>query len=484
MDKENEGLRTKAVSGVFWTFLQLFGKQGLGFFVSLALARILMPEDFGLIGMLSVFMSIGQSLMDGGLTQSIIREKTPTQQDYSTVFFVNLMGSLVMYLLMYVGAPYIAQFYRQEILIDIIRIYCLCFIINAFSAVQFTRLTKSMNFKMQMMITIPSFIIGGVCGLYFAYTGHGVWSLVYLALIQSAASTIQVWIRSRWTPSLTFDKERFVYHFNFGYKLTLSGLLNTVFSNIYTIIIGRFFSAAQVGFYNRASTLKSLPVTNISSALNKVTYPLFAEIQDDDVRLKRAYKQIMQMVLFIIAPVLLFLAALGEPFFRFILTEKWLPAVPYFQIMCCYGIFYPIHAYNLNIIKVKGRADLFLRLEIIKKIITVITLCVTVQFGIIVILWGGFVNSVLALFINSYYSGRFINYPFSEQLRDISLILALAVCVAGTIWSVDHIAATYVTPDILRLIIGGLIGLILYIGGSYVLKIDSLNQAKKIIFRR
>lgn len=484
MNKEGEGLRKKAVSGVFWTFLQLFGKQGLGFFVSIALARILMPEDFGLIGMLSVFMSIGQSLVDSGLTQSIIREKHPTQQDYSTVFFVNLAGSVVMYVLMYVSAPYIAGFYKQDVLTDIVRIYCLSFIVNAFSAVQFTRLTKGMDFKTQMIITIPSFIIAATFGLYFAYTGNGVWSLVYMHLIQSLASTIQVWIRSKWTPSFIFDKERFMYHFRFGYRLTISGLLNTIFSNIYIIIIGRFFSAAQVGFYNRASTLKSLPVTNISSALNKVTYPLFAEIQDDNVRLKRAYKQIMQMVLFIIAPILLFLAALGEPFFRLVFTEKWLPAVPYFQVMCCYGIFYPIHAYNLNIVKVKGRPDLFLRLEIIKKIITTVTLVISVPHGIIAMLWGAFFSSVMSLFVNSYYSGRFISYPFSEQLKDIFMILALAAFSAGTIWGVDQFLASHMIHDILRLLIGSTVGLIGYLGGAYLLKVDSLSQVKKIILKR
>lgn len=484
MSKKGVGLRQKAVSGIFWTFLQLFGKQGLGFFVSIALARILMPEDFGLIGMLSVFMAVGQSLIDSGLTQSIIRDKDPTDQDYSTVFFVNLIGSVLIYLLMYIGAPYIALFYKQEVLTDIVRIYCLSFVINAFSAVQFTRLTKRMDFKTQMLVTIPSFIIAAGFGLYFAYTGYGVWSLVYMNLIQSLASTIQVWVRSKWSPSFAFDKGRFMFHFSFGYKLTLSGLLNTIFSNIYTIVIGRFFSVADVGFYNRANTLKSLPVTNISSALNKVTYPLFAEIQDDDIRLKRAYKQIMQMVLFIIAPVLLFLGALADPFFRLVFTEKWLPAVPMFQIMCCYGIFYPIHSYNLNIVKVKGRPDLFLKLEIIKKIITTLTLLVTLHFGIIAMLWGAFFSSVMSLFVNSYYSGRFINYSFREQLKDISLVLILAVFSAGVIWGVDMKLSVYSISDLLRLLIGGIIGLFVYLGGAYLFKVDSLNQAKKIIFKR
>lgn len=482
--KESSSLKTKAVSGVSWTFLNMMGNQGLAFVFSIVLARMLLPEDFGLIGMIVIFMAIGRSLIDGGLTQSIIRQKEPTQIDYSMVFFVNFIGSIVVYLILFFCAPLIANFYNQPVLIDIIRIYCLSFVINAFSAIQFTRLTKELDFKTQMLVTIPSYIAAALCGIYFAYNDYGVWSLVYMNLIQSTLSTIQVWYRSGWTPSLRFDKERFLFHLSFGYKLALSGLIDTVFKNIYPLIIGRFFSAAQLGFYTRADTLKSLPVTNISNALNKVTYPIFAEIQDDDIRLKRAYKQIMQMVLFIVAPILLLLGALADPFFRFVFTEKWLPAVPYFQIMCCYGIFYPIHAYNLNIIKVKGRSDLFLRLEFIKRIITVIMLCITVPFGIVSMLWGIFFNSIIALFINSFYSGRFINYSFLEQMKDISLILLLSFTSAGIIWVGDRFLASYMLNDISRLLIGGFVGSLLYLSASSLFKIDSLNQVKKILLKK
>jgi O-antigen/teichoic acid export membrane protein len=286
-----------------WTFAQQFGIQGIGFLVSIVLARLLLPKEFGLIGMISVFMGIGSSLINSGLTQSLIRTPDPDEVDYSTVFYFNLLGSILVYWVLFFAAPFIGAFFSQPILVELIRIYCLSFIITAFSQVQLTKLTKEMNFKMQMTIAIPSLIGAGLLGIFLAYKGYGVWSLVWMGLFQSFLSTLQRWLGSGWTPSLVFDKEKFIYHFKFGYKLTLSGLLDTVFTNIYQIIIGRYFIVADVGFYTRANSLKQLPVNNLSGALNKISYPLFASIQNDDIRLKKAYKQIMQMVIFVIAPV-------------------------------------------------------------------------------------------------------------------------------------------------------------------------------------
>jgi teichuronic acid exporter len=237
--------------------------------------------------------------------------------------------------------PLIAAFYEQPILTDIVRLYCLSFIFSAFAAVQLARLTKRMDFKTQTLVALPATITGGAVGISMAYSGYGVWSLVWSSLITSFLSSVQLWFYSKWKPSLIFSKEKFKIHFNFGYKLTLSGLLNRIFDNIFLIVIGKYFSAAQVGFYTRAETTKQLPLSNIFNSLDRITYPMFAEIQNDDVRLKRVYKQLLQMVLFIVAPLLIFLAVLGEPIFRFLFTEKWLPAVPYFQILCVTGILYP-----------------------------------------------------------------------------------------------------------------------------------------------
>ncbi|SNR75900.1 lipopolysaccharide biosynthesis protein [Lutibacter flavus] len=477
-------LKQKALSGIFWSGLQQFGKQGIGFIVSIVLARLLLPEEFGLIAMIGIFMGIGASLMDAGLGSSLIRTENPTQEDYSTVFYYNLIGSVAMYVLLFATAPLIADFYNQEILISIIRWYGIIFIINAFAMIQNTRLTKLMDFKTQMQIYLPSTIIGGLVGIIMAYLGYGVWSLVYMAIIQAIASTLQLWFYSKWKPSWVFNKYKFKHHFKYGYKLTLSGLLDVVFVNAYTIIIGKFFAPAQVGFYNRANSLKQLPVTNISAVLNKVTFPLFAEIKDDTVRLKSVYKRIMQMVIFLVAPVLLIMAALAEPLFRFLFTEKWLPAVPYFQILCWNGILYPIHAYNLTILNVKGRSDLFLKLEIVKKIMIVLVVVVSFQFGIYGLLYGAVFTSVVGFLINTHYSGKYLNYPALEQTKDLLPIIFMAFIASAFVYFEELFFKDKINYDAIRLLIGGLLGGGIYLLLAALFKMNSLTELKNIIRKR
>lgn len=481
---QNKSLRKTAISSIFWTFSQQFSTQIIAFFLSIVMARILLPEEFGLIGMIMVFINLGQSLKDGGLTQSLIRTDKPTQDDYSTVFYFNLAGSILIYLMIFLGAPFIADFYSQEVLTNIIRLYGLTIIISGFSSIQLTRLTKEMDFKTQMIISIPSLIISGLVGIYLAYSGYGVWSLVWSGIVQAFVNSVQLWWYGKWSPSLSFSMEKFKYHFSFGYKMTLTSILNTTFTNIYQILIGRFFIASQVGFYTRASSVRQLPVTNLSKALDKVTYPLFASIQNDDVRLKRAYKEIMQMVIFIVAPVLIFLGALGEPLFRFLFTEKWLPAVPYFQVLCIAGILFPVHSYNLNILKVKGRSDLFLKLEVIKKIMIIATIVVSFQFGIMGLVWGQVFTSVASLFINTYYTGKFINYTSWDQLKDILPMIVFAAIVGGLMLIIDRQLQETGIFDFYRLIIGGFFGVSLYLGISWFFTRNVIDSFKRIILKR
>jgi O-antigen/teichoic acid export membrane protein len=335
-----------------------------------------------------------------------------------------------------------------------------------------------------MKISVPSLIIGGTTGITLAYNGFGVWSLVWSGIVQSATAAIQLWFWSDWRPSLNFSKEKFKEHFHFGYKLTLSSLLDTLFNNVYTILIGKFFAPAMVGFYNRADTLKQLPVTNIGSILNKVTFPLFSKVQHDDVVLKNLYKKLMQLVIYIVAPIILFMSALAEPLFRFLFTEKWLPAVPYFQILCWNGILYPIHSYNLNILKVKGRSDLFLKLEIIKKITISLMIIVSFQFGIYGLLYSSVIFSFVGFFINTYYSGRFINYKSWEQIKDIFPTILLATVCAVLIYFFDRHFQTFFHYDFLRLVIASFFGLIVYISISLAFKIQSLFELINIIKRK
>ena len=305
-----------------------------------------------------------------------------------------------------------------------------------------------------------------------------------MGLFQSFLSSLQLWIVTKWTPSFVFNMVKFKYHFNFGYKLLLSGLLDVVFKNSYTVIIGKMYSPAQLGFYTRANTLVQLPVSNISGALSKVTYPLFAAIKNDDVRLKSVYKQIMKMVTFILAPTLIIMGVMGTPLFRFVLTEKWLPAVPYFQILCISGVLYPFHAYNLNILNVKGRSDLFLKLEIVKKIVLVITISVSIPFGILGLLWGSVIASTLALFINSHYSGKFINYNVFEQMRDVSPIVLICLISGLLTWGVDQILMSFHSIDLIRLILASLVGVLSYLAMAILFKFQSLQDIKTIILKK
>lgn len=477
-------LRKQATTGLVWTFAKQFGNQIISFIVSIVLARILLPEEFGLIGMILVFITIGKALTNAGLTQSLIRDKEVDQEDLSTVFFFNLVASILVYFLIFFAAPFIAEFYDQEALVKIIRVLTLTFIISAFGAIQNTRLTKIMDFKTLTVISIPSTIASGILGVGLAYAGFGVWSLVWMRIAASAIATVQLWIYSKWAPSFIFSIEKFKDHFNFGYKLTLSSLLDTIFSNIYIIIIGKYFAASQVGFYTRAQTMQMLPVQNISKALNKVTYPLFAQIQDDNERLKRIYKQIMQMVIFVIAPVLIFAAVLAVPIFRFLLTEKWLPAVPYFQILCVVGILYPLNSYNLNVLKVKGRSDLFLKLEVIKKSLIAVSIVIAFQFGIYGLLYSQAIMSIIAFYINSYNTNRFINYSSWEQTKDILPIILMALIAGGGVYYLDSFLISEGFIDILRILIGGCAGVIGYAILTYLLKRHIYTNLQQIILKR
>ena len=477
-------LKKQALSGMFWSSLQLFSTQGIGFVVSIILARLLLPAEFGLIAMLGIFMGLGTSLINSGLTQSLIRTQDADEEDFSTVFFFNLIGSVLIYGIIFVIAPLIAAFYNQQLLTSIIRVYSVTFIINAFSAIQTTRLNKKMDFKTQMKVSIPSLIIGSTVGITMAFNGYGVWSLVWSAIIQSLAATVQLWYWSKWKPIWVFNWEKFNHHYHFGVKLMFSGILDIIFTNAYTIIIGKFFAPAQVGYYNRADTLQMLPVGNISSIITKVSFPLFSSIQDDNNRLKSVYKRIMQMVIFLVAPTLIIMAVLAEPMFRLLFTDKWLPAVPYFQILCFNGILYPIHSYNLQILNVKGRSDLFLKLEIIKKVLVVLVILISFQFGIYGLLYGGVFTSILCFFINTHYSGKFLNYSVWEQTKDLLPIILLSVIIGGILYFCDQFLLNYFPFDFIRLFIGGIIGSSLFIISAYFLKMNSLFELIKIIKRQ
>jgi len=419
-------LRKQAINGVIWTFAQQFSVQIINFAVQVILARMLMPEDFGLVAMLTIFISIGLVLMDGGMTHSLIRMKDPDQLDYSTVFVTNLLVSIGAYSLVFVGAPLIASFYNQEILKDILRVFALTFIIQSFAAVHVAKFTKEMDFKTQMKLQIPSTVVGAIVGLGMAYTGYGVWSLVWLNLTQKTVFALQNWLFVQWRPSFVFDRQKFGYHFNFGYKLTLASLLEAVYNDAYRIVIGKFFSPAQVGYFNQAETMRLFPVQQIDTVVGKVTYPMFANIHEN-AKLRLACKTVGKTILFVTIPMMLLLILIAEESFLFLFGEKWLPAVPYFQILAIASMIRPISNYNLNILKVKGRSDLFLKVEVIKKILGGMAIAIGLPFGVMGLVISLTVVSFAFTTINMVYCGKLIAYPPWVQVKDVSRLFMIGI---------------------------------------------------------
>ncbi len=472
-------LKKQVISGFFWSFLQQFSTQLITFSVQLILARILMPSEFGLIGMLTVFIGIGTALFEGGMTSSLIRVATVDTKDYSTVFFFNLGVSIAIYLLFFLSAPYIALFYRQPMLTDIARVYGLSFVFLAFGTVQNTILTKEMKFRRQALITFPALLIGSILGVVFAHNGFGVWSLVYSILTTNLLTSIFLWHSSDWRPQFIFDRNKFRLHFYFGYKMTLSALLDTIFTNIYQIIIGRLYSPLLVGYYTRANSLMMLPVGNVSAALNKIVFPLFAKVQDDIPSLRVTYKKIMLVVLFVITPIIVLMALLADQLVIFLFTEKWLPIVPIFQIICFSGILYPLHVYNLMILQVKGRSDLFLKLEVIKKVILIIIIVISIFFGFTSLLIGYVIASVIALFINTYYAGSMIDYTMKQQLLDILPIFVISLCMGLVVFFVNNNLINY--NNVSRLIISSSAGVIVYMFLAILFKFQSINDIRNLI---
>lgn len=456
-------LKKIAFTGIVWTTLQQFSVQVINFVVQIILARLLAPEMFGLVAMIQIFIAVGQTLMDSGMTSSLIRTSVPDEKDYSTVFFTSVGASIVIYIAVFICAPYVARFYDQHLLIDILRLYSITFIIRSFVGVQTTKLTKEMNFKLQMYMQIPSTIIGGLVGISMAMLGFGVWSLVWLNLVQAFVFMIQHWFFTKWRPTLCFDIERFKTHFKFGIRLTLSSLLDTLYSNSYTIVIGKTFSPTLVGFYNQADNLRLFPVNQISNALNKVTYPLFSMIQDNNERLKSIYSKLMQCVLLIVIPTMLILLGNAEPIFRLLLGVQWLPAVPIFQVLCLASMVRPLSTYNLNILKVKGRTDLFLRIEIIKKIIGVVVLLMSLKYGLMTMVWGFSISSIFFLIVNGFYSGKLIGYSITQQIKDVYLIFVYGVLCFLLMSFINQLVFIRAQTDAIKIISGSFVFLLPYV---------------------
>ena len=396
-----DGLKSKTLHGLFWSFFERVGQQGIQFFISIILARLLLPEEFGLIGMLTIFMAIAQSFMDSGFGSALIQKKEATHVDECSIFYFNILVGALMAGGLCVTAPWIATFYDQPLLVPLTRLLSLNLVINAFGLVQTQILTRQINFKTQMKVSMLATLLSGIIGVTLALQGFGVLSLVVQSLSSNLFRTIFLWCFNTWRPTWVFSFRALREMFGFGSRLLLSGLLDTIFRNIYLVIIGKIFSPAALGFYSRAKSLQQLPVNNLSSVVCRVTFPVFSTMQHDPVRLKRGVKRALGTMMLVNLPLMIGLAVVARPLVVVLLTEKWLPCVFYLQLLCVAGVFYPLHVINLNVLTSLGRSNLFLRLEILKKILTVVAVVVTYRWGIAAMIYGQIVTSFLAYYPGS-----------------------------------------------------------------------------------
>jgi len=477
----------KIVSGFAWSFgVQVF-QAVINLVVSIILARLMLPAEFGLIGMISIFVAVGEVLLNGGMTTSLIRTENPDDEDWSTVFYMNLGASIIIYGVLFVSAPLISDFFHQKILTPVVRVYTLCILIYGFSAIQSTKMVKEMKFKDITMCHIPSLICSGILGIVLAYLGCGVWSLVYMHLSRALIFALLMWVKAGWSPTLVFNKVKLRLHFGFGYKLLLSSILDKVYQNVYNIVIGRFFSPTQVGYYTRAFTLVQVPVQGVSDPMVAVTYPALSTMQNDNARLLVSYKKLIQQTLFIIVPVLTMLMITAEPLFRVLLTDKWLPAVPYFRILCVAGMLNTVNAYNLNILLVKGRSDLYLKLSFIEKIVITIGVFSAIPFGIYGLLYFQLASAVAMFLFNTGVGGRLIDYSSRDQARDfypvflVALLAAAGACLLN--YYLSHVSLGR-WEDFIRILLVGTCFATCFLAIGIVSKMQEITDFKELILNR
>lgn len=411
--------RDKTIKGIFWSFMDNGINQIAQFIVGIILARMLSPKEFGLIGMITVFVLISEAFINSGFSQALIRKRNCDQTDFSTAFFFNLFASSALYTLLFLTAPQIANFYKQPELIQLVRILGIILFINAFGIVQQAILIKAVDFKTQAKISFISSIISGLVAIIAAFYGLGVWSLVLKMLLRSFVNTVVLWLGNRWYPKSMFSKNSFKELFSFGNKLLLSGLLKSSLDNIYYIVIGKFFSVNELGFFSRADQFTKLPSHTLTKTLQRVAFPVLSEMQDDDIRLKTAYKKFIKITVYINSSVMLILAAVAEPLIVSLLGVKWIQTVPYLQLLCLSQLVYPAISLNMNTLIVKGRTDLFLKLEILSKLLIIPVVIIGIFTNIYVMIIGIIIQSVLQFLIISFSTSKMINYRVVEQLLDV-----------------------------------------------------------------
>lgn len=475
-----ENLKGKTKKGLYWSFFNQFANYGMQFCVGIVMARLLSPEDYGITALPAVFMLVAGTIQDGGLGSALIRKPNLSEMDLSTSFYYSICVGILMYIALFFAAPWIADFYNTPVLIPLIRVTALSFLWGPLNTPQGVLMRKKLNFKTPAKISVATKVFSAIVGIGLAFCGYGLWALVISGVLSGLFSTILNWLAVRWIPKTGWSKDSFKYLWGFGNKMMLSGMLDTLYNNIAPIFIGKYYSPAQLGVYNRAQGYAAMPSQNVTGVIASVSFPVLSQIQDDDERLAYNYRRMLKVSAFVIFPVMLMLSALARPLVITMITAKWEACIILLQIICFSMMWYPIHAINLNLLQVKGRSDLFLRLEIIKKVLGLSILVITLPLGLVYFCLGNIVSSMIALIINTYYTGKLIQVGYFKQMKDLLPIFGLSLFM----WLCIHGINYFIPNMLLQIFVGGLLGFIIYIGGAMLFRFDELKDVKYLLQRK
>ena len=451
-------IRNQTIYGLKWSALERISVQGIQFLIGVILARLLPPSDFGVIAMLTIFLAISQTIIDGGFSNALIRKVDRSEADYSTVFIFNIIIGVLLCLIVVWAAPYIAAFYEMPQLSSVMKVLALTLLFNSFSVVFYAILTINIDFRSIAIANFVSAIISGVIGIVMAYQGWGVWSLVFQSVSRSVINALLVAVLAKWRPKFFFSRVSFVEMFSYGSKILISSLINTVYANLTPMIIGKFYTSKDLGYYDRGRQFGVLPINYIVQTYERVTFPIMSQLQNDDTRLIDAYRKYIKSASLIMFIVVMLIIALAKPIILLILSAKWVEAIIYLQLFCVAEMFNHVTRLNLVLLQVKGRSDLFLRLEVIKKAISLSMLLCAAPFGIIPICISQILYSQIAMYINTYYTRKLFGLSYLMQVKDFSkyLIFAVVACAPA------YLMVVFDIPSLLSIIIGSVIALALY----------------------
>ena len=451
-------LKNKTINGVGWSAADAILGQGVTFLVGIVLARLLSPTEYGLIGIISIFIVVLNGVVDSGFANALIRKQDTTNDDYNTMFFTNLSFSILLYIGLFFCAPLIANFFDRAELVDLTRVMGLVLIVNALCHTQVTILTKRVDFKTKTKASLTAAITSGIVGIVLAYCGLGVWSLVAQQLTRQLLYAICLWCFIKWVPTLSFSVESFKYMWGFGWKMLVSGLLNNIWNQLYQVVVGKFYSPATLGQYSRSKEYANLLSMNFTTIIQRVSYPVLSELQDKRERMVNGYRKIIKMTMFVTAVSMISMGAVAEPLIYCLIGPQWHEAATYLPLICISLSLYPLHAINLNMLQVQGRSDLFLILEIIKKAIAIGPICLGIFVGIQWMLVGSIVTGFVSFFLNSYYTGKKLQYSSWMQLRDVAPSYAVAFTIALAVYFLKFLPISYFIILPIQILVGIVVG--------------------------